>query len=211
MERGDAAGTNNADSSGKQPGTRLFRSTRWEGADRALERAMGASEARMAKRSGHAVSRGHDGRGERPTRGHGQPRWEKLTARTTLRRPANSPAPACSDLTLRGGADRALERAMGASEARMAKRSGHAVSRGHDGRGERPTRGHGRPRREDANRAHNTASSGEQPCARLLRPTFDETPRQVKKTRAAVPPRSAARSAAVRKSQRSRTSTNDAS
>jgi hypothetical protein len=58
-------------------------STHQGGVVRALERAMEASEATTnppaadrcpAKRSGHAVSRGHDGRGERPTRGRGQPR-----------------------------------------------------------------------------------------------------------------------------------------
>jgi hypothetical protein len=45
-------------------------------------RAMGASAARMVKRSGHAVSRGQDGRGERPATGHGQPRTviEVMTA-----------------------------------------------------------------------------------------------------------------------------------
>ena len=37
----------------------------------ALERAMGASAARMAKRSGHAASRGLEGRDERPARGRG--------------------------------------------------------------------------------------------------------------------------------------------
>jgi hypothetical protein len=36
-------------------------------------RAMEASEARMAKRSGHAVSRGLEGRGERPAMGMGSP------------------------------------------------------------------------------------------------------------------------------------------
>jgi hypothetical protein len=36
-------------------------------------RAMGASEARMAKRSGHAESRGPEGRGERPATGMGSP------------------------------------------------------------------------------------------------------------------------------------------
>ena len=36
--------------------------------------AMGASEARMAKRRGHAASRGLDGRGERPATGPGQTR-----------------------------------------------------------------------------------------------------------------------------------------
>jgi hypothetical protein len=36
-------------------------------------RAMGASAARMAKRSGHAESRGLEGRGERPATGHGSP------------------------------------------------------------------------------------------------------------------------------------------
>jgi len=41
------------------------------GAAHALERAMGASAARMAKRSGHAVSRGLEGRDERPARGRG--------------------------------------------------------------------------------------------------------------------------------------------
>ena len=35
---------------------------------------MEASEARMAKRSGHAVSVGQDARRERPATGHGQPR-----------------------------------------------------------------------------------------------------------------------------------------
>jgi len=34
---------------------------------------MGASGARMAKRSGHAESGGHDARRERPATGHGQP------------------------------------------------------------------------------------------------------------------------------------------
>jgi len=36
-------------------------------------RAMGASEARMAKRSGHAVSGCHDGIRERPATGMGSP------------------------------------------------------------------------------------------------------------------------------------------
>ena len=34
-------------------------------------RAMGASEATMAKRSGHAASEGQDARSERPATGHG--------------------------------------------------------------------------------------------------------------------------------------------
>ena len=42
------------------------------GAAHALERAMGAIAATMAKRSGHAESRGQEGRDERPARGRGQ-------------------------------------------------------------------------------------------------------------------------------------------
>ena len=44
------------------------------GAARAREPAMEASGARMAKRSGHAVSVGQDARRERPAMGHGQSR-----------------------------------------------------------------------------------------------------------------------------------------
>ncbi len=39
-----------------------------------IEPALLASEARMAKRSQHRESEGHDGRSERPARWHGQPR-----------------------------------------------------------------------------------------------------------------------------------------
>ncbi len=46
-----------------------------------------------------------------------------------------------------GGAAGVLERAVGASEARMAKRSGHAVSGGREGRREREARGCRQPRR----------------------------------------------------------------
>jgi hypothetical protein len=44
-----------------------------EGLPVPVSRAMGASEARMAKRSGHAVSRGLEGRDERPAMGMGSP------------------------------------------------------------------------------------------------------------------------------------------
>jgi hypothetical protein len=39
-----------------------------------------------AKRSGHAVSRGQDGRGERPATGHGQPRTVESTLRQRVSR-----------------------------------------------------------------------------------------------------------------------------
>jgi len=43
------------------------------GVARAMEPALLASEARMAKRSQHRESEGQDGRSERPARWHGQP------------------------------------------------------------------------------------------------------------------------------------------
>ena len=57
-------------------------------------RAMGASEATMAKRRGHAESVGQDARRERPAQGHGQPRaarhagsWCRLTTCTYVGNP----------------------------------------------------------------------------------------------------------------------------
>ena len=54
------------------------------GGARALERALEASEARMAKRSGRAVNGGHDGRRERQARGHGHPRADGFTEKTDI-------------------------------------------------------------------------------------------------------------------------------
>ena len=60
------------------------------GVARVLERAVNASEARMAERRGHAVNGGPEGRSERPSRGHGQPRAghtsERITGRLHPRR-----------------------------------------------------------------------------------------------------------------------------
>ena len=54
------------------------------GGARALERALEASEARMAKRSGRAVNGGHDGRRERQARGHGHSRADGFTEKTDI-------------------------------------------------------------------------------------------------------------------------------
>jgi len=134
------------------------------GVVRALERAGGASAGRMPKRRGHAVSRGREARGERPARGHGRPRARATrgsvpiahavgasgTEPTVVLRGLETRDPLSGGLEtrdpLRLGVVRALERAGGASAGRMPKRRGHAVSRGRDARGERPARGHGRPR-----------------------------------------------------------------
>ena len=56
------------------------------GAAHAREPGLAASEARMAKRSRHAVSEGHDARSERPATGHGQPRAAHHTRSPSLTR-----------------------------------------------------------------------------------------------------------------------------
>ena len=103
--------------------------------------------------------------GEKPNRAMYQMVWYYLIGLASLkelevfintrRQPASAqPRPhrhvgfaaAQSECELSEGLPVPRSRAMGASAARMAKRSGHAESGGHDGHRERPAMGHWRPR-----------------------------------------------------------------
>jgi len=74
-------------------------------------RAMGASEATMAKRRGHAESVGQDARSERPAQGHGQPRaahhagsWCRLTTCTYVGNPeSGGPNTGCKPVLREAG------------------------------------------------------------------------------------------------------------
>ena len=104
---------------------------------------MEASEARMAKRSGHAVSGGLEGRRERPATGMDSPETERKGRDVPIAHAIGLPEIAAFEgLPVPGS------RAVEASEARMANRSGHAVSGGLEGRRERPATGMDTPETE---------------------------------------------------------------
>ena len=99
-----------------------------------------------------------------PAPGHRQPRAVQWI-RGFSREQAGAESP---KLVSTGGAADVPERAVEASGARMAKRSGHAVNGGLEGRSERPARRHRQPRRAP-DEGHLVDAPGVEPA--LARPT----------------------------------------